>query len=81
MVNGVSMADVNGDGLLDIYVCNSGNEKGEHKENELYINNGLAGDKVSFSKKQKNMGSMTKAILLTLLFLTTIEMVTWICIS
>lgn len=37
---GVSMADVNGDGLLDIYVCNSGDVKGGQRENELYINNG-----------------------------------------
>lgn len=54
---GVSMADVNGDGLLDIYVCNSGNEKGEHKENELYINNGLsASGEISFSEKGKEYG-------------------------
>ena len=38
---GVTMADVNGDGWLDIYVCNSGNVKGDNKENELFINNGL----------------------------------------
>jgi len=37
---GVSMADVNGDGLLDIYVCNSGIVKGDDRRNELYINNG-----------------------------------------
>ncbi|MDN3658676.1 VCBS repeat-containing protein, partial [Ferruginibacter paludis] len=37
---GVSMADVNGDGFLDIYVCNSGDIKGDNKQNELYINNG-----------------------------------------
>ncbi len=37
---GVSMADVNGDGLLDIYVCNSGDVKGDKKQNELFINNG-----------------------------------------
>jgi hypothetical protein len=38
---GVSMADVNGDGLLDIYVCNSGNvEGGLNKRNELFINQG-----------------------------------------
>ena len=37
---GVSMADVNGDGLLDIYVCNSGDIKGDNKQNELFINNG-----------------------------------------
>ncbi|MCE2788325.1 MAG: VCBS repeat-containing protein, partial [Saprospiraceae bacterium] len=37
---GVTMADVNSDGLLDIYVCNSGDIKGDNKENELFINNG-----------------------------------------
>jgi len=37
---GVSMADVNGDGFIDIYVCNSGDVKGDNKENELFINNG-----------------------------------------
>ena len=35
---GVTMADVNADGWLDIYICNSGNIKGDNKENELYIN-------------------------------------------
>lgn len=35
---GVAMADVNGDGWLDIYVCNSGDIKGDNKENELFIN-------------------------------------------
>ncbi len=35
---GVSMADVNGDGWLDIYVCNSGDAKGGNKANELFIN-------------------------------------------
>lgn len=37
---GVAMADVNGDGLIDIYVCNSGDIKGDNKQNELFINNG-----------------------------------------
>ena len=37
---GVTMVDINGDGLLDIYVCNSGDLKGENKQNELFINNG-----------------------------------------
>ncbi len=37
---GVSMADVNGDGFIDIYVCNSGDIKGDNKQNELFINNG-----------------------------------------
>ncbi len=37
---GVSMVDINADGYLDIYVCNSGDLKGENKQNELFINNG-----------------------------------------
>lgn len=37
---GVSMADINGDGLLDIYVCNSGDIAGDNKQNELYLNQG-----------------------------------------
>lgn len=37
---GVSMVDVNADGLLDIYVCNSGDIKGNNRENELFINQG-----------------------------------------
>lgn len=37
---GTSMVDINGDGLLDIYVCNSGIVDGDDKKNELYINQG-----------------------------------------
>jgi len=37
---GVSFADVNSDGWLDIYVCKSGNPEGENRNNELFINNG-----------------------------------------
>jgi hypothetical protein len=36
---GVTFADVNGDGWLDIYVCKSGDLKGQHRSNELFINN------------------------------------------
>lgn len=36
---GVAMVDVNADGWLDIYVCNSGNIQGDDKQNELFINN------------------------------------------
>lgn len=46
---GVTMADVNGDGLLDIYVCNSGDVDGNRKKNELFINNG----NLTFSEKAK----------------------------
>ncbi|MEP1892378.1 MAG: VCBS repeat-containing protein, partial [Cyclobacteriaceae bacterium] len=37
---GVSMADVNGDGLLDIYVCKVGEYKNLKSTNQLFINNG-----------------------------------------
>jgi hypothetical protein len=37
---GVTFADVNADGLLDIYVCYAGNVPGERRANELYINQG-----------------------------------------
>ncbi|MEP7372593.1 MAG: VCBS repeat-containing protein [Chitinophagaceae bacterium] len=46
---GVTMADVNADGLLDIYVCNSGDVDGNNKRNELFINNG----NLTFSEKAK----------------------------
>lgn len=35
---GVTMVDINSDGWLDIYVCNSGNAQGGETENELFIN-------------------------------------------
>lgn len=37
---GVTMVDINADGFLDIYVCNSGDVQGDNKENELFINQG-----------------------------------------
>ena len=46
---GVVMADVNGDGLLDIYVCNAGNMEGNNHDNDLYINNG----DLTFTEKAK----------------------------
>lgn len=36
---GVTMADVNADGWLDLYLCNSGDIDGDNKRNELYLNN------------------------------------------
>lgn len=38
---GVTFADVNGDGKLDIYICHAGNGAPETRRNELYINQGL----------------------------------------
>ena len=49
---GVTMADVNGDGLLDIYVCAVSNFKGMEGSNELYINNGDN----TFSEKANEYG-------------------------
>lgn len=37
---GVSLVDINHDGLLDIYVSNAGNIEGADRKNELFINNG-----------------------------------------
>src|SRR5450755_3368200 len=37
---GVTMADVNGDGWMDIYVCALANVHGLNGHNELFINNG-----------------------------------------
>ncbi|MGB0948577.1 MAG: CRTAC1 family protein, partial [Marinirhabdus sp.] len=37
---GVTMVDINHDGLLDIYVSNAGNMEGENHNNDLFINNG-----------------------------------------
>ena len=36
---GVAMVDINDDGWLDIYVCNSGHMTSGHRKNKLYINN------------------------------------------
>ena len=49
---GVSMADVNGDGWLDLYICKSGPPGGERRHNELYINNG---DR-TFTERAKEYG-------------------------
>lgn len=37
---GVVMVDINNDGLLDIYVCNAGYQKGVELNNQLWINKG-----------------------------------------
>jgi enediyne biosynthesis protein E4 len=54
---GSTMADVNGDGLLDIYVCAVGNFRGLEGANELYINNGPGPDGVpTFTEKAADYG-------------------------
>ncbi len=49
---GVSVADVNGDGFLDIYVCYSGDVDPQHRHNQLFINNG----NLTFTDKAAQMG-------------------------
>ena len=49
---GVTMADVNADGYLDIYVCNSGDVVGDNKQNELFINQG----DLTFKEKASEYG-------------------------
>ncbi len=49
---GVAMADVNGDGFLDVYICHSGDVKGQSRENELFINDG----KGTFAEMAKSYG-------------------------
>ncbi|AKD02019.1 VCBS repeat-containing protein [Pontibacter korlensis] len=54
---GVTLADVNGDGLLDIYVCNAGEVNGDNRKNELFINNGLSDQGIpSFTDKATAYG-------------------------
>lgn len=50
--SGVAMVDINGDGLLDIYVCKSGKPEGNRRYNELFINNG----DLTFTEKAAEYG-------------------------
>ena len=60
---GVTLADVNGDGLLDIYVCEVGGYKSLAGRNELFINNGPSpssdgkgGGEVTFTERAHEYG-------------------------
>ncbi|MGB3779543.1 MAG: VCBS repeat-containing protein [Tunicatimonas sp.] len=55
---GVSLADVNGDGWIDIYVCKSGSPDGENRHNELFINNANPSSTgvVTFTERAKEYG-------------------------
>ena len=50
--SGATFADINGDGLLDLYVCKAGKPGGERRYNELFINNG----DLTFTEMSKNYG-------------------------
>ena len=45
-VTGVTIADVNGDGLLDVYLCHAGNGTPEQRANALWINQGVGPDSI-----------------------------------
>jgi len=49
---GATFVDINGDGLLDLYVCKSGPPVGTKRYNELFINNGDG----TFTEKAKEYG-------------------------
>jgi len=49
---GTTMADVNGDGLVDIYVCRSAASNPEKRKNLLFINNG----DLTFTEKGSKFG-------------------------
>lgn len=49
---GVSMVDINNDGLIDIFVCKSGPPGGGKRHNELFINQG----DLTFSEQSESYG-------------------------
>ncbi len=54
---GVTLADVNGDGRLDIYVCRAGNQTPDRRANALWINEGVDKHGVpSFAEKAREYG-------------------------
>ena len=55
---GVTFADVNGDGLLDIYICKSGDFSGKNRSNQLFINNG----NLTFTEKAAEYGLNNKGL-------------------
>ncbi|WP_168796294.1 VCBS repeat-containing protein [Flagellimonas onchidii] len=54
---GVAMADVNADGLLDIYICRSGRLGEEQRTNKLFINQGINENNIpQFKEMSKEYG-------------------------
>ena len=79
---GVTFADVNGDGRLDIYVCYAGNVAGERRANELYINQGLSEKGVpTFAEKAAAYGIADEGYSTHAASSTTTAMAGWTCSS
>ncbi len=53
---GVSIVDINGDGLLDVYVCHSGKFPAEKLTNELFVNQGMQNGIPVFKENAKQYG-------------------------
>lgn len=54
---GISVLDINDDGLLDIYVCKSGHPNGINRRNELFVNIGIDNNGIpKFSEQAKDYG-------------------------
>ena len=54
---GLTLADVNGDGRLDLYVSHAGTGTAESRRNELWINEGIGSDSVpTFSEQAAKYG-------------------------
>jgi enediyne biosynthesis protein E4 len=53
---GVSLADVNADGRLDIYVCYSGPNSPGQRKNQLFINTSSTGGPLSFKEEAHSYG-------------------------
>jgi len=49
---GAALVDINHDGLLDVYVCKSGNPEGELRHNQMFLNEG----DFEFTDHSKEMG-------------------------
>lgn len=59
---GVTFADVNGDGLMDIYLCYSGTVKEENRTNQLFINLGTNKDGIPvFDEQAEKYGLNSRA--------------------
>ncbi|RYE99335.1 MAG: VCBS repeat-containing protein, partial [Oxalobacteraceae bacterium] len=53
---GVSVVDINADGLLDVYVCHSGKFTPDKLVNELFVNQGVTNGVPQFREKARQYG-------------------------